>query len=108
MAQVNSLKAGFINETGVMSATCTSATSALIKHAVMLPSSTVTYLNNVAFSTSTGPDGGTLTGSLAVAGGGKNHTLILTKAAAATIVLSKVGGVIQVSGGASVPLGQNG
>ena len=107
MAQVNSIKAGFINETGVMSATCTSATSALIKHAVMLPSSTVTYLNNVAFSTSTGPDGGTLTGCFGVASG-KNATLILTKAAAATIVLSKVGGVIQVSGGASVPLGQNG
>src|SRR4051812_42997200 len=104
MAQVNSLKAGYINEPGVMSATPTSATSALIKHNVMLPGNTVTYLKNVAFTSAVSGDG--FTGQLSVADG-RQGTLYLTATAVQRITFGKVGGVIQVSGAASIPQGNN-
>lgn len=102
MAQVSSLKDGYINEVGVMSATVTSATSCLFKHNVLLPGGTITYMKYAAF-TSNSQNAGILTGQLGFVDG-EPGTLVLT-GSAPRIRFGTTGGVIQVSGAASIPFG---
>ena len=108
MAAINSLKDGYINETGVMSAAVSSTTSVSIGHRVMLPGNTATAIKSATFTSAViggyvnTPAG--VVGYLAVADG-LPGTLTVTNGSVA-IRNTKVGGVIQVSGSPSIPQGQ--
>lgn len=102
MAQVSSLKDGYLDEPGVMSDTVTSATSCLFKHNVLLRGGSLTYMKYAAFTSNSG-NPGILTGQLGVVDA-EPGTLKLT-GSAPQIRFSPTGGVILVGGASSIPFG---